>query len=244
MAGMILAGNSYLNRKAADGSATGYLGPMNAKKLAITPKGVTTKNRVSKMRDNYGEVLQSVSLPNGSDTFELVIDEAEREHIAMALMGSAAALAVSAGTVTDEPLTAIHDSWVPLAKGNLTAESDVITSDDGLTTYVRGTDYLIDTVAGLVKVLSSGNVADGASLLADYGHGAVSGGEVVAGNGQPFTAALLFDGKDIYTGKRVVLRIPEAVVSPTGSLDLLADDWLPLTLKGEIVGTFSIEHHD
>jgi hypothetical protein len=71
-------------------------------------------------------------------------------------------------SVTDESFTSAHDAWVELAGEHLDWGSVVITSDPAGTTYVEGTDYVIDYIGGRIKVLSGGSMADATGFLADY----------------------------------------------------------------------------
>ena len=73
--------------------------------------------------------------------------------------------------IVDEPFTtgATLDVAIPLAHTNLDSTvAPVVTSADGLTTYVAGTDYTIDYAAGTITVLGTGTMAVSTSYLIDY----------------------------------------------------------------------------
>jgi hypothetical protein len=81
------------------------------------------------------------------------------------------------GTVTNEDVTADSGSWVALDYKRVAPGSVVVTSDGGGTTYVEGTDYVIDYANGELMALSAGDISDGASLDVDYTYTAVRLGE-------------------------------------------------------------------
>lgn len=70
--------------------------------------------------------------------------------------------------IEDETFTSAHDTAVGLENVDLTAGSVVVTSADGLTTYVEGVDYTIDYDFGRVTVLGSGGMADATDHLISY----------------------------------------------------------------------------
>jgi hypothetical protein len=76
----------------------------------------------------------------------------------------------SYGSITDESFTSSHDAWVSLAHKRITFGGVVITTNPAGTTYVEGTDYVIDYVEGRIKVLSTGSMADATGFLADYAY--------------------------------------------------------------------------
>ena len=81
-------------------------------------------------------------------------------------------------TVTDEAVTADTGVWVQLDNQRLTPGTAVITTSPAGTTYVEGTDYVIDYELGQFMALSGGGIADAAALLADYQATAIRKGEM------------------------------------------------------------------
>jgi hypothetical protein len=82
------------------------------------------------------------------------------------------------GTVSDEDVTADSDAWVAMDYKRVTPGTVVVTSDGGGVTYTEGDDYVIDYANGKIMVLSSGDIADGASLDVDYNYTAIREGEM------------------------------------------------------------------
>lgn len=82
-----------------------------------------------------------------------------------------------ANTITDEAQTATDDTWVSLAHQHLDAGSVVVTSSPAGTTFVEGTDYVIDYLGGRIMGLAAGAI-NGAAVLIDYTYKAVRKGEM------------------------------------------------------------------
>jgi len=82
------------------------------------------------------------------------------------------------GTVTDEVVTGgAEEVWYALAHGRVTPGTVVVTSNPAGTTYVEGTDFVIDYGAGRIKFLSAGSI-NANDVLVDYGYTAVRDGEM------------------------------------------------------------------
>ena len=86
----------------------------------------------------------------------------------------------SAPTVTDEVVAADHDTWVSMANKRLRPGSVVVTNSGASTTYVDGTDYVIDYENGSIYCFSGGAITDAQSLKVDYVYDAFRKGEMVA----------------------------------------------------------------
>jgi hypothetical protein len=80
-------------------------------------------------------------------------------------------------TVTDEVVTADHDAWVQMTNRMIEAGTVVVTDTSGATTYVDGTDYVIDYMDGRIYCMSGGSITDGQSLKVDYHFDKVRAGE-------------------------------------------------------------------
>jgi len=83
----------------------------------------------------------------------------------------------SSATVTDEVVTGDHGVWVALAYKRLRPGTVVLTNSGGGTTYVEGTDYVIDYANGKIMTLAAGSTTDSQSLKIDYTYDAIRKGE-------------------------------------------------------------------
>lgn len=84
----------------------------------------------------------------------------------------------STASVTDEAITSDDDTWVALTKKRLQPGTVVVTSSPAGTTYVEGTDYVIDYANGRIMTLSGGAINDATALLVDFSYDAIRKGEM------------------------------------------------------------------
>lgn len=83
-----------------------------------------------------------------------------------------------ATTATDEVVTGgAEDTWYDLTYGRVTPGTVVVTSNPAGTTYVEGTDFVIDYAAGRIKFLTAGSINTN-DVLVDYSYTAVRKGEM------------------------------------------------------------------
>jgi len=73
-------------------------------------------------------------------------------------------------SVNDETFTADLDTAVGLEYNKIESESVTVTSTDGNTTYIEGTDYTIDYENGTITCLTSGSMNNNTDYLIDYYH--------------------------------------------------------------------------
>ena len=81
-------------------------------------------------------------------------------------------------TITDEVVTGGAEAvWYALAHGRVTPATVTVTSNPAGTTYVEGTDYVIDYAAGRIKFLAAGSINTN-DVLVDYTYTAIRQGEM------------------------------------------------------------------
>lgn len=81
-------------------------------------------------------------------------------------------------TVTDEVVTGGAEGvWYDLAHGRITPGTVVVTSNPAGTTYVEGTDYVINYADGKIKFLVPGDIGTN-DVLVDYQCSEIRGGEM------------------------------------------------------------------
>lgn len=232
MSGLNLAGDVYLDRY-VNGTRVGEYGPINARAFNITLPEANTITRKSYKRDSYGNTLDSVVQATGSGSVSVEIDDADPDILAMALLGTVGDNDASSGSVTDENVTAAHDLWRKLDHRSV---SNVVVQDvTDTTTYVSGTDYTINASSGMIKVLSSGSIADGATLHVDYDYAALTSRQILAVQDTEVRSFVRLDGTNLANQKKVELTIPEAALIPSGDIGLISDDFVTYTLSGEII---------
>lgn len=80
--------------------------------------------------------------------------------------------------VTDEAVTGgAEEVWYALAFGRITPGSVTVTSDPAGTTYVEGTDYVINYADGKIRFVAAGSIGAN-DVLVDYSYSAIRTGEM------------------------------------------------------------------
>ena len=158
--GFIGAGNIYIDRL-VNNVSQGLAGPYYANKFEIKPN-VDKKEQISKGRDDYGQVLESLSIQKPAG-FTMELSEVNTESLTIALLGTASAFAQASGSLAAQAVTVKLDRWVSVTKESLTGAA-VVTHTSGLPVYVEGTDYVLNKPLGLLKALVGGAIVDAASV--------------------------------------------------------------------------------
>ena len=232
MSGLLCAGNVYLNRKIG-GSYTGFNGPINSTKFAIGIGKAETLERVSYLRDNYGQMLDSVVIP-GSSTLNIETDDAAADILQYLLLGTLTDVTAAGTAVVDEPVTGYLGRWTKLTARNV---GSVVVKDaaTGLITYVNGTHYELDAKAGMLKPLASGTITDGEALHVSYTPAALSARQLIAGTSTEVRAQVRLDGVNLANQKKVEVLCHEAVLTPSGELELMGKKFVSLGLTGTLI---------
>jgi hypothetical protein len=234
MAGLLLAGDLYLDRLNDNGTSTGYLGPLNGTKLGITNPDPDQKERISKMRDSLGQALDVVNIPKPAE-LTIGIDDQPTEVLAMALLGSIESVNHGAGSVVDAAVTLIPGRWTKLDHSNIIAAGfSVATVADPGTPLVLGTDYDVNYADGMIMAKAGGALSAQTACLVDYDYAAVTGKTIQGGARPTARCRVMLLGKNLVTGASARLEIDEAVLSPSGEVDLLSGEFITTELTGKM----------
>ncbi len=202
----------------------------NTTKLAIKPAS-TIKEQKSKKRDSYGQVLETAALQEPAE-LSVTLETVNREGLRYAFMGEDAAYTQASGTISNEAAVARLDGWVQLSKEEIS--SVVITNSAGTTTYVLGTDYVLNTRLGMFKAITGGAITDGQALQVDFSHAAFTGA-AIRGNVQPqIRAYMLLDGVNKVDDSIGILEVWEVVLTPSSEFDWFKDDFNTIELSGKL----------
>lgn len=229
--GFLGAGDVYIER-IVGGVAQGLKGPFYADKFQIKPN-VDIKELVSKGRDDYGQTLESVALQKPAD-FTLELKEVNKESMALALLGTQAAVSQGSGTLTDQEVTTKADCWVSVSKQALGATITVKDSATGLITYAEGTDYVLNRQLGLIKALSTGAIAADAHVDVSGTYSAISGTVINGATSADVRARFLFDGINQADGLPCIVEVYEGVIAANSAFDFLANDFANVSLPGKM----------
>ena len=231
--GFLGAGDLYIARyNPAIGAFEDFTGPLETTKFEITPK-VELKEMVSKGRASYGQVIESVTIPQ---PFEFTVDFAEvsGDTLVAALLGTKTDINIGSGTMTDLPVVIKKNAWVDIGHMNIATAGLSVKDATGVTTYVLGTDYEINYRLGMLKVLTGSAVVDGATLEVTGTYGAVTGTQIAGGTQAQIRAKFRFDGKNFADGLPCIVEVYEAVIAASSAFDFLAGDFASVSLPGRL----------
>lgn len=231
--GFLGAGDLYIARyNSTTGTFDDFTGPFESTKFEIKPNS-ELKEMSSRGRSTYGQVIESVPLPQPAD-LSVTLAEVNRESIALALFGTTSATSQGSGTIADEVVVAKLDKWVQLSKQNFASTGFVVTDSTGTTTYALGTDYEVNYRLGMIKALTSGSIAADESLKVDGTYNAISGTKVAGATQSQVRAKFKLDGINFADQLPVIVDVWEAVMTPDNAFDFLQDDFAEIALKGRL----------
>ena len=229
--GFLGAGDLYIARYVG-GVAQPYQGPYECTKFEIKPN-VDLKEMTSKGRNTYGQVIESVAIPQPAD---LTVDlpEVNKESLAIALLGTVAAVSQTAGTLTDEAVTVTAlDAWLPTSKASFTTMSVKTSANVVLT---EGEDYVVDKQLGWVKILATNDngVAAASSIKVSGSYAATTGNEIKGMTNAQLRAKFKLVGKNFADDLPYVATVHEAIIAADSAFDFLQDDFASVSLPGRM----------
>jgi hypothetical protein len=233
--GFLGAGDLYIARYVG-GVLQAYQGPYECAKFEIKPN-VDLKELVSKGRDTYGQVIESVAIPQPAD---LTVDlpEVNKESLAIAMLGTVAAISQTAGTLTDESVVVTDlDSWYALTKSALTGTAGgtlVVKNQAGSTTYVEGTDYIVERQSGMIKALVGGAIAAASTIKVTTPYASTTGNEIKGMTDAQLRARFKLVGKNFADNLPIEVTVYEAIIAADSAFDFLQDDFATISLPGRM----------
>lgn len=226
-------GAVYFDRWTAGGVAQGerFLGNCSAFEVSGSEE---LKEKVGVV-DSSNPLLARVSVKR---TLELAItlNEFDKDNIALALLGTATEYTQAATPVTGETLTtsSVKGNWYKAAKRKLTAVAVKVSA----VTKTVDVDYTLDAETGRIRILASGTIADGSTVLIDYTPTAIVAGSGIA-QANPLNAGTVqgfvrFVG-DPMTGPVIECELWKVVMSMDGNLSLIGDEFAEFRVKGTVL---------
>lgn len=216
-------------RNPTTGAALGFraVGNVSALTLGVETTTFEHKESCSGVRGIDLEIVQEINV-----TASFTLESLSKENLALALYGTSSA--VAGASATDEQLPLYHDKWMPLANIKV---SSVVVGDDAVptTTYVEGTDYVLNAEAGTIMALSTGAITDAQVVFVDYtyaGHDAVEAVE----SGTPPERWARFEGLNTAdTNKPVVIDFYKLSVQPLAELALITDEISQMEVEAKVL---------
>lgn len=232
--GFLGAGDLYVQRlNPLTGALMSMYGPYEVEKFEYKPN-IETKEKTSKGRSTYGQVIEAVNLPKAGD-FAVTFGEVDREGLTLALLGTQSAINTAAGTVAEgspESVVVDLDGWIELAHQNWQSEGFKLKNAAGDTTYVLGTDYDVNWRLGWLKVKSGRGITAGATLKVSGAYSAISGTKISASTVNEVRAKFVLDGMNFADKLPCIATVHEGIVAPETAFDFLADDFNSIPLTG------------
>lgn len=231
--GFLGAGDLYISRyNPTTGLFDAFVGPVETTKFEITPK-VELKEMVSKGRSTYGQVIESVPVPQ---PFEFQVDFAEvsGDTLVSAFLGTKTAINTAAGTLTAVTVNSKLGAWVELGAMNIVGAGLLVKDSAGTITYEINKDYEINFRLGMIRTTKGGAIADGAALKVTATFNAITGTQIAGGTNSQIRAKFRFDGKNFADGLPCIVDVHEAVIAADSAFDFLADDFASVSLPGRL----------
>jgi hypothetical protein len=232
--GFLGAGDLYISRYNPTTAAfEGFKGPYEATKFEIKPN-VELKELSSKGRSTYGQVIESVALPQPAE-FTLEMPEVNKQSLSLALLGTESAVNQGSGTWTDAPVVVTaKDIWLDLGKMNVAEAGFTVKDETGATTYVKGTDYDINYKMGWLKILPGSAIVAAATVEVSGTYAAVTGTSIAGATQSQIRAQFRLHGMNFADGLPVLVDVWEAVIAADAAFDFLSDDFATLSLPGRL----------
>lgn len=231
--GFLGAGDLYISSfNPLTGTFDPYQGPFECSKFEIKASS-DLKEMTSRSREAYGQVIAAASIPKPTD-FSVTLAEVNTATLTLALMGSSAPQDQASGALTAVPVTASLDKWVQLSRQNIVDTGFVVTNVGATTTYVYGTDYLVNWRVGMIQALSTGAITAAEPLLVTGTYNAIDGTLISGGTQTQIRAAFLLDGINFVDGTPSIVRCADTIMSSSAAIDFLKSDFADAPLTGRI----------
>lgn len=225
---LLLAGRLMFGYWASGVAPAKWLGPIEVDAFTVTPKAGSVEQS-AKSPGKHKQVRSTITLPENTE-FSFTSLDASPEVMALQLLGSVSAYTQASGSVSDEAVTARLDQWVKLTKKQVS--SPVVEDVTDTTTYVLGTDYEVNYVAGLLRALSSGSISEGDVLHVDFDHAAIAGAQVDIATLSQIDLWMILEGQNLDDDEGIILELYQGRCRPSAGQDTMGDShWTP-QIKG------------
>jgi hypothetical protein len=190
----------------------------------------TSADRISAMDYQNSGLKESIVHYQGEKReVTFTVDSVQRQVLEL-MLGSLPTTLAGASVTAEAGTIVAGQEYYPLGHNNVTVWTS-LTHTSGTPIYVDGTDYDVELATGRIRIISTGALAAGVAVKANYTYGANTTFNVGSLGAGRFS--LMFDGYSDYDPTRVKrITIPNFVLSPENNLPLIADDFMKVQLKG------------
>ena len=221
----------YFGRFDANGVSEGWQDLGNCPAFSVQPT-IETLDHFSS-REGLKEKDKTVNI-SVANTARFTLDEYSAENLALAILSTAPTTETQAtGAAVAETFTAAHDKWVDLTYRNVLATGITVEDAGGGGAYVEGTDYALNYKRGMIKILSTGSIADDAAMQIGYGYSGETWNLLNAVSSTDIEGALLFIG-DPEEGVSYEMEIWKGKLRIAGELNFISDDWATMEFEYEV----------
>jgi hypothetical protein len=214
-------------------NTTGLLGPYrdlgNVSKFEMNP-AVTAIEKKSSRTGARAVIARAITETKMEISFTM--DEWDKENVALGLLGTSSAYSQTSGSATAQSLT----TSAALGYSYDTGHQNITVTDvkKGATTLVLNTDYIVDSVSGLITILStSPTVLNGDSLTWDGTWPTITSYQVQALANGKITGALRYTTASDSIGPAMTVDVWNVQINPSGALALISDQFSEVPMTGD-----------
>jgi len=224
------AADAYVDVLSDTGERTGL--ELKGNCTNFTPKPDSERReQTATGRNNYGQVLASVTIPKPM-TATVTFNQLDAALFAAAFFGTNSAFAQTADPLVDQAVTTVADKFVEI--GKLMISTVVVKNTAGTVTYVSGTDYEINPRLGMIKALSTGDIAAGESVNVSCACALIAGTQMDAMTKSNVRIRIKLDGQNFADGRNFITDIYQMRLSPTSEFSLVGDEFVDVSFEGAL----------
>lgn len=213
-----------------------YMGNCPSLGLSIETEKAEHYSSETGLREKDASVVLEVKR-----TGSLTCDNMSGTNVALFLSGSTGTITQAGASVTDEVIDVIPGRYYQLGLGSSTpvgarkVSAVVVTNSAGTTTYVAGTDYLLDADRGRLQILATGTIVAG-EIKVDYTKAATTWEGIRSGAAGELLGALRIVS-DNATGDQRDFYMPRVSLVPSGEIPVIAEgtDFAQMTFDADVL---------
>ena len=213
-----------------------YMGNCPSLGLSIETEKAEHYSSETGLREKDASVVLEVKR-----TGSLTCDNMSGTNVALFLSGSTGTITQAGASVTDEVIDVIPGRYYQLGLGASTpvgarkVSAVVVTNSAGTTTYVAGTDYLLDADRGRLQILTTGTIVAG-DIKVDYTKAATTWEGIRSGAAGELLGALRIVS-DNATGDQRDFYMPRVSLVPSGEIPVIAEgtDFAQMTFDADVL---------
>jgi len=213
-----------------------YMGNCPSLGLSIETEKAEHYSSETGLREKDASVVLEVKR-----TGSLTCDNMSGTNVALFLSGSTGTITQAGASVTDEVIDVIPGRYYQLGLGVNTpvgarkVSAVVVTNSAGTTTYVAGTDYMLDADRGRLQILATGTIVAG-EIKVDYTKAATTWEGIRSGAAGELLGALRIVS-DNATGDQRDFYMPRVSLVPSGEIPVIAEgtDFAQMTFDADVL---------